>query len=60
MGKALHDAFPAAREVFQEVDDALELGLSRIVFAGPAETLTLTENGGNPPSWRSRSPLSAC
>ena len=44
MGKALHDAFPAAREVFQEVDDALELGLSRIVFDGPAETLTLTEN----------------
>ena len=44
MGKALHDAFPAAREVFQEVDDALDLNLSRIVFDGPAETLTLTEN----------------
>ena len=44
MGKALHDAFPAAREVFQEVDDALDLNLSRIVFQGPAETLTLTEN----------------
>ena len=44
MGKALHDAFPAAREVFQEVDDALDLNLSRIVFDGPAEALTLTEN----------------
>ena len=44
MGKALHDAFPAAREVFQEVDDALDLNLSRIVFQGPTETLTLTEN----------------
>lgn len=44
MGKALHDAFPAAREVFQEVDDALDQNLSRIVFQGPAETLTLTEN----------------
>ena len=44
MGKALYDAFPAAREVFQEVDDALDLNLSRIVFQGPAETLTLTEN----------------
>lgn len=44
MGKALHDAFPAAREVFQEIDDALDLNLSRIVFQGPAETLTLTEN----------------
>ena len=44
MGKALYDAFPAAREIFQEVDDALDLNLSRIVFQGPAETLTLTEN----------------
>ena len=41
---ALHDAFSAAREVFQEVDDALDQNLSRIVFQGPAETLTLTEN----------------
>lgn len=44
MGMALHDAFSAAREVFQEVDDALDQNLSRIVFQGPAETLTLTEN----------------
>jgi [acyl-carrier-protein] S-malonyltransferase len=44
MGKALHDAFPAAREVFQEVDDALGERLSRVIFAGSAEDLTLTVN----------------
>lgn len=44
MGKALSEAFPAAREVFQEVDDALNQRLSRIMFEGPQEKLTLTEN----------------
>src|SRR5690606_29786891 len=44
MGKALADAFPAARAVFDEVDDALGEKLSRIMWEGPAETLTLTEN----------------
>ncbi|MEX6723522.1 ACP S-malonyltransferase [Parapedomonas caeni] len=44
MGKALHDASGTAREVFQEVDDALGFALSRLMFEGPAETLTLTEN----------------
>ena len=44
MGKALHDAFGAAREVFQEVDDALGEKLSRLIFEGPAEELTLTAN----------------
>jgi len=44
MGKELADAFPAAREVFQEVDDALEQNLSRLMFEGPLEDLTLTEN----------------
>lgn len=44
MGQDLADAFPAAREVFQEVDDALGEKLSRIIFEGPAETLTSTEN----------------
>lgn len=44
MGKALHDAFGAAREVFQEVDDALGERLSRLIFEGPAEELTLTAN----------------
>ncbi|MEO8668729.1 MAG: ACP S-malonyltransferase [Bauldia sp.] len=44
MGKALADAYPAARAVFAEVDDALGQKLSDIVWNGPAETLTLTEN----------------
>src|SRR5919202_1358319 len=44
MGKALHDAFPAARAVFEEVDAALGEPLSRLIFDGPAETLTLTAN----------------
>jgi [acyl-carrier-protein] S-malonyltransferase len=44
MGKALADAFPAAREVFQEVDDALGQNLSRLMFEGPDDELRLTEN----------------
>jgi [acyl-carrier-protein] S-malonyltransferase len=44
MGKALAEAYPAARAVFQEVDDALGERLSAIIFEGPSETLTLTEN----------------
>jgi [acyl-carrier-protein] S-malonyltransferase len=44
MGKGLADAFPAARRVFDEVDAALGEPLSRIMWEGPAETLTLTEN----------------
>jgi len=44
MGKALNDAFGAAREVFQEVDDALGEKLSRLIFEGPADELTLTAN----------------
>jgi len=44
MGRALHEAFGAAREVFQEVDEALGEGLSRLIFEGPAEDLTLTAN----------------
>jgi [acyl-carrier-protein] S-malonyltransferase len=44
MGKGLADAFPAARQVFDEVDAALGEPLSRIMWEGPADTLTLTEN----------------
>src|SRR4051794_6858387 len=44
MGKALADAFPAARAVFEEVDAALGERLSAVIWEGPAETLTLTEN----------------
>ena len=44
MGQSLAAAFPAARLVFEEVDDALETRLSRIIFEGPQEELTLTRN----------------
>lgn len=44
MGKALADAFPAARAVFEEVDAALGEKLSTIIWEGPGETLQLTEN----------------
>lgn len=44
MGKALADAFPVARAVFDEVDAALSEKLSTLIFEGPIETLTLTEN----------------
>ncbi len=44
MGKALAEAFPAARAVFDEVDAALGEKLSAIMWDGPIETLTLTEN----------------
>ncbi len=44
MGKALADAVPRAREVFEEVDEALGQNLSRLMFEGPIEELTLTEN----------------
>jgi len=44
MGKALADALTPAREVFEEVDDALDRRLSAIIFEGPEDELTLTEN----------------
>jgi len=44
MGKALAEAYPEARAVFDEVDDALGEKLSAIIFEGPIETLTLTAN----------------
>ncbi|WPZ14022.1 ACP S-malonyltransferase [Nitratireductor rhodophyticola] len=44
MGRDLADAFPEARDVFQEVDDALEQKLSRIMWEGPEDELTLTAN----------------
>src|ERR1700759_4201997 len=44
MGKALADAFPAARAVFDEVEGALGEKLTAIIWDGPAETLQLTEN----------------
>ncbi len=44
MGKALADAFSAARDVFAEVDDALSQKLSKIMWEGPESDLVLTEN----------------
>lgn len=44
MGKDLADTFAAAKAVFEEVDEALGQKLSEIIWNGPAETLTLTEN----------------
>jgi [acyl-carrier-protein] S-malonyltransferase len=44
MGKALADAFAPAREVFQEVDEALSQRLSRLMWEGPESDLVLTEN----------------
>jgi [acyl-carrier-protein] S-malonyltransferase len=44
MGGALAAAFPAAREVFQEVDEALKQNLFRLMQEGPEADLTLTEN----------------
>ncbi|MBV9522262.1 MAG: ACP S-malonyltransferase [Alphaproteobacteria bacterium] len=44
MGRALAEAFGAARRVFEEVDEALSQRLARLMFEGPESELTLTEN----------------
>ena len=44
MGADLADSFSEAKEVFQEVDDAIETNLSAIMFSGDADELNLTEN----------------
>jgi [acyl-carrier-protein] S-malonyltransferase len=44
MGRTLAEAFAAARETFQEVDDALNRKLSRLMWEGPESDLVLTEN----------------
>ena len=44
MGKALAESSPAARAVFAEVDEALGQNLSKLMFDGPADELTLTAN----------------
>jgi [acyl-carrier-protein] S-malonyltransferase len=44
MGKALAESFSAARELFEEVDEALKQPLSRLMWSGPDTDLTLTEN----------------
>lgn len=44
MGKAFAEAYPAAKAVFEEVDDALGEKLSALIWEGPAEELVLTAN----------------
>jgi [acyl-carrier-protein] S-malonyltransferase len=44
MGRELAAAFPAARETFAEIDEALDQNLSRLMFEGPEAELTLTAN----------------
>ena len=44
MGRDLAEAFPVARQTFQEIDDALSQHLSRLMFEGAPEELNLTEN----------------
>ena len=44
MGKDLYDTFPEIKVIFEEVDDALQQKLSHIIFEGPENDLTLTEN----------------
>lgn len=44
MGKAFFDAFPLAKETFQEADDILKENLTKIIFEGPEALLTQTKN----------------
>jgi [acyl-carrier-protein] S-malonyltransferase len=44
MGREIYDAFPCAKDVFQEVDEALKQNLTKIIFEGPESDLVLTEN----------------
>ncbi|MCY3559199.1 MAG: ACP S-malonyltransferase [Chloroflexi bacterium] len=44
MGRDLHDAFPEAREIFEEADEALGRSLSSVIFDGPDEVLRETVN----------------
>ena len=44
MGEALAAAFPVAREMFEEIDEALKQNLTRLMFQGPEDELVLTEN----------------
>ncbi|HEX9703378.1 MAG TPA: ACP S-malonyltransferase [Rhodospirillales bacterium] len=44
MGREVAEAFPAAREVFDEIDETLKQKLAKLMFEGPEGELTLTEN----------------
>ena len=44
MGREVAEAFAVAKEIFEEIDEALKQNLSRLMFQGPDEELVLTEN----------------
>lgn len=44
MGKDFYDSFPVAKQTFEEVNDAIRFDLKKIIFEGPNEELTLTQN----------------
>ncbi|ELK46112.1 ACP S-malonyltransferase [Halobacillus sp. BAB-2008] len=44
MGKAMYETYPSVKELFDRADEALGYSLSTLMFEGPAETLTKTEN----------------
>ena len=44
MGREVAEAFAVAKEIFEEIDEALKQNLSRLMFQGPGEELVLTEN----------------
>ena len=44
MGKEVYDNFSSAKTIFEEVNDSLNYNLAKIIFEGPIETLTMTEN----------------
>lgn len=44
MGKELYEKFSVAKEVFKQIDDVLNQNLSKVIFEGPIEDLTLTHN----------------
>ena len=44
MGREVAEAFTVAKEIFEEIDEALKQNLSRLMFQGPDEELVLTEN----------------
>lgn len=44
MGKAMYDAYPSVKQLFEDADEALGYKLSTLMFEGPAEELTKTEN----------------
>ncbi|MDP7425316.1 MAG: acyltransferase domain-containing protein, partial [Rhodospirillales bacterium] len=44
MGQELASAFPVAKQLFEEVDEALSQPLTKLMFEGPEENLTLTAN----------------